>query len=155
MRLSTSIPPITGTTSSCSFPDPTIATVGGTMIGVANFPSNVPKLYRKAGAYRLHAGLPARTGCAQVEELEERADAECPREGREERVAGEHRAGLPAGHIEEMRAHVETEQAREEWQAAGLDAGVEQPLRDPAGCGRYGRQLCEGPHLAHELRVIC
>ena len=39
MRLCTSIPPITATTLCCSVPDPTIATGGDTMIGVAYFPA--------------------------------------------------------------------------------------------------------------------
>lgn len=64
MRLCISIPPITATTSCCSLPDPTVATVGGTMIGVAYFPAKSAEiLLGKAGAHRPHGGPPAPTGC--------------------------------------------------------------------------------------------
>jgi len=66
MRLCISIPPITATTSCCSLPDPTVATVGGTMIGVAYFPGKSAEItqegwstqaaWRSAGADRLHPG---------------------------------------------------------------------------------------------------
>jgi len=64
MRLCISIPPITATTSCCGLLDPTFATVGGTMIGVAYFPAKNAEImqegwsaqvaWRPAGADRLH-----------------------------------------------------------------------------------------------------
>jgi hypothetical protein len=64
MRLCTSIPPITATTLCCSVPDPTTATGGDTMIGVAYFPAKsaatiqegwrLQLARRPAGADRLH-----------------------------------------------------------------------------------------------------
>jgi hypothetical protein len=54
MRLCTSIPPITATTLCCSVPDPTIATGGDTMIGVAYFPAK--------SECRNHPGRLERTG---------------------------------------------------------------------------------------------
>ena len=47
MRLCISIPPITATTSCCSLPDPTVATVGGTMIGVAYFPAKSAEIMQE------------------------------------------------------------------------------------------------------------
>ena len=67
MRLCTSIPPITATTLCCGVPDPTIATGGDTMIGVAYFPAKSAATIQEgwrlqvargpAGADRLHPGV--------------------------------------------------------------------------------------------------
>ncbi len=47
MRLCTSIPPITATTLCCGVPDPTIATGGDTMIGVAYFPAESAEIMQE------------------------------------------------------------------------------------------------------------